>query len=486
MPVTLPSGFTIDTQLSPDRVRVQWPATATPGTSTLPNLDFESGDVNWIKGNGWEISTGGLVETGSWSAKYSGTGQSSVFHEQAVPVTPGTTITATARVSKGNTRKDFAGGGISMLWLDESLAVVGIANGGTLVNSGGPEFQTASITGTAPAGAAYVRLFFDATRDVKGRASDKVYVDNIAWNHSFAVGGTGGGSTAPTGPITLTFRVRDSNGCEAVATRTIGFSSVNSIALSIWNKMVDWYSNETNGATITGRKAGIAQTYRTQGAGPHSVTNLASPVGNAIQLSGTAVNNCNGYSSAANIGTSYTYNDEVSIWAIVRVTAAPSYLSHFSIFRTDRLAGASPTQSALIAAAVNTSGQLQASQGIDSNSALQTITSTQPPVNTWASYYLANIMDGAIRRLESSINGEGIAIGTGSYTASAVSGTGQITLSGGMISNQTMFREGTPPQVQLSEQAFFNGRLTQAEVDYLHNGGTFRTFDQLKADAGIL
>ena len=192
-----------------------------PAASTLANLNFEAGDVNWLKGAGWEISTGGLVDTGSWSAKYSGIGQSSVFHEQAVPVTPGTTITATARVSKGNTRNDFAGGGISMLWLDESLEVVGIANGGTLVNSGGPEFQTSSITGTAPAGAAYVRLFFDATRDVKGRASDKVYVDNIAWNHTFALGGTGGGSTAPTGPKTFTFRVRDANGCTAVATRTI-------------------------------------------------------------------------------------------------------------------------------------------------------------------------------------------------------------------------------------------------------------------------
>jgi hypothetical protein len=60
-----------------------------------------------------------------------------------------------------------------------------------------------------------------------------------------------------------------------------------------------------------------------------------------------------------------------------------------------------------------------------------------------------------------------------------------LTLSGGMFFSQSLFGEGTTPQVQLAEQAFFSSRLTQDEVNYLHNGGTFRTFTQLKADAGI-
>lgn len=221
MPVTLPAGFTIDTQLSPDRVRVQWPATATPGTSTLPNLGFESGDTSYIKGDGWAISAGGLVEAGTQSAKFTGIGQSNIVHETLAPVTAGTTITASARISKGNNRQDFAGGAVVLQWFDNTLASLGF-NVGNVVNTGTSAFQSSSVTANAPTGAAYVRLAASATRDVKGRATDAVTVDTLAWNHTFTLGGTGGGSTAPTGPQTFTFRVRDANGCEAVATRTIG------------------------------------------------------------------------------------------------------------------------------------------------------------------------------------------------------------------------------------------------------------------------
>jgi hypothetical protein len=80
------------------------------------------------------------------------------------------------------------------------------------------------VTANAPAGAAFVRLGASASRDVKGRATDAVAVDAFAWNHTFALGGSGGSggtATPTTGPIALTFRVRDSVGCSALATRTI-------------------------------------------------------------------------------------------------------------------------------------------------------------------------------------------------------------------------------------------------------------------------
>lgn len=221
MPVTLPAGFAIDTQLSPDRVRVQWGATTAPGAATLPNLGFESGDTSYIKGDGWAISTGGLVESGTQSAKFTGIGQSTIAHETLAPVTAGTSITASARISKGNNRQDFAGGAVVLQWFDNTLASLGF-NVGNVVNTGTSAFQSSSVTANAPTGAAYVRLAASATRDVKGRATDAVTVDTLAWNHTFTLGGTGGGSTAPTGPQTFTFRVRDANGCEAVATRTIG------------------------------------------------------------------------------------------------------------------------------------------------------------------------------------------------------------------------------------------------------------------------
>lgn len=192
-------------------------------TSTLPNLNFESGDVNWIKGAGWSITQGGLVDGGTWSAKYNGVGQSSIFHETLAPVTPGTTITASCRISKGNNRKDFAGGRISLWWYDANTRFIG-SSLGNIVNEGTAAFQTSTVTGTAPSGAAYVRIDLSGTRDVKGRTTDVVAIDSVTWNHTFALGGTGGSggtATPTTGPITLTFRVTDAQGCSAVATRTI-------------------------------------------------------------------------------------------------------------------------------------------------------------------------------------------------------------------------------------------------------------------------
>lgn len=192
-------------------------------TSTLTNLGFEAGDVNWLKGAGWSITNAAPVDAGSWSAKYSGLGQSSLVHETMAPVTPGTSITASCRVSKGNNRKDFAGGAVLLEWLDANTRPLGF-NVGNVINTGTAAFQTSTVTATAPAGAAFVRLGASGSRDVKGRASDAVAVDGFAWNHTFALGGSGGSggtATPTTGPVALTFRVTDSVGCSAVATRTI-------------------------------------------------------------------------------------------------------------------------------------------------------------------------------------------------------------------------------------------------------------------------
>ena len=194
-----------------------------PAVSTLANLDFEAGDVNWLKGAGWAITNAAPVDAGSWSAKYTGLGQSNIAHETLAPVTPGTSITASCRVSKGNNRQDFAGGAVLLQWFDANTRIIGF-NVGNVINTGSSAFQTSSVTATAPTGAAFVRIGASGSRDVKGRATDAVAVDGFTWNHTFALGGSGGsgGTVTPTtGPVTLSFRVTDSVGCSAVATRTI-------------------------------------------------------------------------------------------------------------------------------------------------------------------------------------------------------------------------------------------------------------------------
>lgn len=211
---TLPAGWTLSVNQATGVVTLAWPASAPSGA--LANLGFESGsDTNWLLGNGWVIDSAALVETGTQSAKYNGPGQSSLRHAQAVPVTPGTTITASARISKGTNRQDYAGGAVVLEWLTAAGAPLSFAVG-NVVNTGTSAFQTSTVTATAPAGAGLVRLAVSGTRDIKGRATDRVYVDNASWNHSYAIGGGAASAYA------VTIRVRDGRGCTAQTTQTIG------------------------------------------------------------------------------------------------------------------------------------------------------------------------------------------------------------------------------------------------------------------------
>lgn len=230
---SLPAGWTLTPNQTTGAVTLAWPA-ATPA-GTLPNLGFEAGnDGSWQLGNRWTIDTMALVDTGTQSAKYDGPGQSSLTHAQAVPVTPGTSITASARISKGTTREDFSGGAVVLQWLDAAGTPISFSVG-NVVNTGSSAFQTSTVTATAPAGAALVRLAVSGSRDPKGRSGDKVYVDNVSWNHSYAIGG------GQTTDYAVVIRVRDGRGCQATLSQTIPQGAPQTLALL--------HFNGTNGST---------------------------------------------------------------------------------------------------------------------------------------------------------------------------------------------------------------------------------------------
>lgn len=241
---TLPAGWSLAVNQSTDVVTLAWPA-ATP-TGALPNLGFESGAANWLLGNAWVIDSAPLVDAGTQSAKYNGPGQSSLVHAQAVPVTPGTSITASARISKGTNREDFGGGAVVLQWLNAAGVPIDFAVG-NVVNTGSSAFQTSSVTATAPAGASLVRLAVSGTRDVKGRARDKVYVDNLAWNHTYAIGG--GANT----DYAVVIRVRDGRGCQATLSQTVVALTLNVISLNSWDGAngTTTYSDKVAGRTWT-------------------------------------------------------------------------------------------------------------------------------------------------------------------------------------------------------------------------------------------
>ena len=210
----LPAGWSLQVNQATGVVTLAWPAAAPVSAPPLPNLDFEAGAANWLLGNAWIIDGAGLQDGGTQAGRYRGAGQSSLRHAQAVPVTPGTTITASARISKGTTRADFAGGAVVLEWLTAAGAPLDFSVG-NVVNTGTAAFQTSTVTATAPAGAGLVRLAVSATRDIKGRASDSVYVDNVTWNHTYTL--PGGVNT----DYAVVIRVRDGRGCQATLSQTV-------------------------------------------------------------------------------------------------------------------------------------------------------------------------------------------------------------------------------------------------------------------------
>ncbi|QLQ27350.1 MAG: hypothetical protein HZT39_02810 [Pseudoxanthomonas sp.] len=73
----------------------------------LPNLDFESGDVDWIKETGWSINDEGDADaySGAWSARFTGVGIGSLWNAQAITVTAGQSYTVSMRVQARGVRR---------------------------------------------------------------------------------------------------------------------------------------------------------------------------------------------------------------------------------------------------------------------------------------------------------------------------------------------------------------------------------------------
>jgi hypothetical protein len=151
---------------------VQPIAGSPPPLPALANGGFESGDTIWIKPSGWAITNSGPAYEGSWYGLYTGTGQASLEYPN-VAVTPGQTISAQAYFRVANVGD---GGAVLLSWLDSGLNEI-VNNAGNIVRAAG--YTLSSVTGTAPANAAWVNLGVSANRTIGAL----VAVDNVQWAH---------------------------------------------------------------------------------------------------------------------------------------------------------------------------------------------------------------------------------------------------------------------------------------------------------------
>lgn len=158
------------------------PLTAPPVlASELENGNFE-GSGGWTSSGspGWVIGTGTGFDGTKVAQLNSGNGDTSVFNnDNHAAVTPGQTITATAKINTTGNTGSTGGASIKLLWLDGSNVLISTSDG-NLVTGGGDNWYTSSVTGSAPAGAASVVFGISAYRN---SGAHNIYADACSWDY---------------------------------------------------------------------------------------------------------------------------------------------------------------------------------------------------------------------------------------------------------------------------------------------------------------
>ncbi|PZQ34102.1 MAG: hypothetical protein DI562_00435 [Stenotrophomonas acidaminiphila] len=182
---TDPQGASVALRLN---IRVLDPAQG--GSGSLPNLDFESGDVEWNKGIGWTINFENDADaySGQWSARYAGLGNSSLWHAQTIGVTAGQTFTAGVRIqARGGSAELLLG------WYDINNNLIKLDKGSLIRN--GSSWTYSSKRATAPAGAVRLGIGIGAQNDP---GEGPILVDQFSLVAS-STGNGGGNEGSPGG-----------------------------------------------------------------------------------------------------------------------------------------------------------------------------------------------------------------------------------------------------------------------------------------------
>lgn len=170
--------------------------------NVIANPGFELGDTLWTKGTSWRISqNAGTQIEGQWLAQMNTdldpeASNSEILNENAVPVYPGLSITATCRVAGYGADGNVAA--VLIDWLNSGLTRISTSVGNSSSNNSPGTWETSTVTAAAPAGAAYARIGAVGTSNSNGSAK----VDAFSWNY---VNDRDGELTSPADGATYTY-----------------------------------------------------------------------------------------------------------------------------------------------------------------------------------------------------------------------------------------------------------------------------------------
>jgi hypothetical protein len=144
----------------------------------IVNPDFENGFTGWVSASGWTITNSGLAYNGTGSAKYNGSGQSSIAMQSiSNRITPGRVVNASCMVYL-TTASVPSSAQIVLEWYDAGSNLVSFV-AGSLINSGAGTWQISSVSGTAPSNARSARISISAN---KSASQGTIYIDAVRWN----------------------------------------------------------------------------------------------------------------------------------------------------------------------------------------------------------------------------------------------------------------------------------------------------------------
>jgi len=159
------------------------------------NDSFSEGDTGWDEPAGWTIHSTAAAPNSPWVASYNGLTPQTLTNQDRVPVTAGQNISATAQVSlylapDGAT----AAGAVIILWYDANGNLISYSEGNVVSNDKKGAWETTSVTGTAPPGAAFAAVGISGNSNGIGSVSAR----GVSWNYQYTPG-------VPTGVVQDTY-----------------------------------------------------------------------------------------------------------------------------------------------------------------------------------------------------------------------------------------------------------------------------------------
>ena len=171
-------------------------ATAAPIVVAAPaNSGFEDGDQDWTKETAdpgyqtWAIETHDSAFEGAYSARLRKTGiglanpvYKRIYATVPFAALPNQAIEASCMVQQGGASAGNAGAMVQLEWLDAGMVSLRIDNGNLVKKGSDGAWKISTVTATAPAGTAYVRIGASGFQTENKRVS----VDKFIWNDEYA------------------------------------------------------------------------------------------------------------------------------------------------------------------------------------------------------------------------------------------------------------------------------------------------------------